>query len=155
MEFDKTPRFWYPCVARVAWIDFSSRTVELRSSEYRENLPHLFLSLFDFFFFSLVCFPSLFLFFFSFSPPSIEFPPSWFVLILFPFSHFLIFLPFLFSFIFFLLSFYLILIHPPNFSISGGNFPPLSSMPLVIIIFFLNFLIFLSFFIRHFTLSLM
>ena len=88
MEFDKTPRFWYPCVARVAWIDFSSRTVELRSSEYRENLPHLFLSLFDFFFFSLVCFPSLFLFFFSFSPPSIEFPPSWFVPILFPFSHF-------------------------------------------------------------------
>ena len=100
-----------------------------------------------------ISFSSLFPFFFSFSPPSTEFPLSWFVPILFPFSHFLIFLPFLFSFIFSFLSFffsfllylYLILIHPPNLSTSGGNFPPLSSMPLVILIFFLTFLIFLYF----------
>ena len=44
MEFDETPKFWYPRIGRDAWINFSSLTVELRSSECRENL---------FFFFSL------------------------------------------------------------------------------------------------------
>ena len=53
---------------------------------------------------------------------------------------------FLFLFIFsFILSFYLILIHPPKLSKSGGNFPPLSSMPYVITMFF-----FLIFFILFF-----
>ena len=113
-DFDKTPKFWYPRVARVAWIDFSSRTVELRLSECRENLPLLFLSPFSlslslsirflFLLFCLLSFSlSLYLFFFS---PSTELPLSWFVPILFPFSNFLIFLPFLFSFIFSFLSFF-------------------------------------------------
>ena len=78
----------------------------------------------------IFCFPSFFPILFSFSLSSTEFPLSWFVPILFPFSHFLIFfLPFIFSFIFyflslffsFLLSFYLILIHPPKLSTS--DFP--------------------------------
>ena len=65
MEFDETQRFWYPRVARDAWINFSSRTVEFRLSKSREN-PH-FLSL-SFFLFLLPC-----LFFFS-SPRFPSFP---------------------------------------------------------------------------------
>ena len=42
LEFDETPRFWYPCVALVAWIDFNSWTVEIRPSKYLKNLPLLF-----------------------------------------------------------------------------------------------------------------
>ena len=122
-EFDETPRFWCPRVARVAWIDFSSRTIELQQSECRENLPPLFLSLFSI---------SLYPFFFYFSPSSTKFPllVCSYPISIFSFSHFSpisIFLHFLFYFIFFLLSLYLILIHPPNLSTSGEtspHFPP-------------------------------
>ena len=98
MEFDKTPRFWYPCVALDAWIDFSSRTVDLRPSECRENL-HFFLSplsLFIYirfiFFRPPVCFPSFLFFFFPFLPflsikhPSFCLHPSPFSLIYLIFS---------------------------------------------------------------------
>ena len=47
VEFDETPRFWYPHVACDAWIDFSSWTVELQPSEYRENLHFFSLSHFS------------------------------------------------------------------------------------------------------------
>ena len=56
MEFDETPRFWYPRIAHDAWIDFSSQTVELRPLERWENLPFCF----------SISFPFNFLF--SFSP---------------------------------------------------------------------------------------
>ena len=112
-KFDETPRFWYPHVARVAWIEFSSRTIELQPSECRKNLPLLFLSPFSI---------SLYPFFFSFSPSSTEFPLlvcsypiSIFSFSYFFFSHFS-FPSFSLFFHFFslILSFYLILIHPPN-----------------------------------------
>ena len=69
LEFDETHRFWYPHVALNEWIDFSSRTIELRPSECRENisfcfsLPFLSLSIRFLFFPPPVCFPSFFFFF--------------------------------------------------------------------------------------------
>ena len=69
MEFDETPRFWYPRVALDAWIEFSSRTVELRPLECQENLIFLSLSLSLSVMFSSSPFllPFLFHFFYFFS----------------------------------------------------------------------------------------
>ena len=75
MEFEKTPRFWHPRVARDAWIDFSSRTVELRPSECRENfsfsssLSHRFsFSIFSIRFFFLLYLFVFLLFLLPFTP---------------------------------------------------------------------------------------
>ena len=151
MEFDETPRFWYPRVARVAWIDFSSQTIELRQSKCRENLPFSFLpfssslSRFSFspprilihrFFFSLVCsYPPFILFIFIF-------------LFLFFFIFILSFLLISFSlFLLFGFSFFLFL-YPLNSPSGEASSPPLYShphMPHVLSIIFLDFLDFLSF----------
>ena len=77
-EFGKTLRFWYPRVARDSWIDFYSRTVDIRSSEYWENLSFCFslslisLSLSDFSFSCLLSVSFFLLFFFYFFP----YPPT-------------------------------------------------------------------------------
>ena len=149
MEFDKTLRFWYPRVARVTWIDFSSRTVELQPSECLENLHFSFLYslslslfaslMFDFFFLSFsflafLLFPFLFLFSYGLI---LSHGNCLFCFVPIHFFSIFLFLFFFSIFFSFLLSFYLILIHPLNLSKSGGNFPPLSSMPLVILILFL------------------
>ena len=113
VEFDETLRFWYPRVACDAWIDFSSRTVEIRPSEYRENLHSCF-SLSTRFHLFLSCWPFPFLFFlgfyFSLFYLSIKFPFFSFCshphLFIFSFSLFFIF-SFL-SFFFFIFSFGLV-----------------------------------------------
>ena len=147
------------------WIDFSSRTVELRSSECLENLPFCFslpfiyLSLSDFFSFLFASPPFLF-FFLSFSPFLIH-RTSFLLFAPISFSHFLI-SPFSFispfsliSLIFSLLSFSSLFIFLPflfsishldciNRSKSRGNFLPLSSIATCHHHHFsLNFLIFL------------
>ena len=145
MEFDETPRFWYPRIALDVWINFSSSTVELRSSECRENLHFCFsLSIRFIFFPPSVCFPS----FFFLLPYPLNFP-------LFVCSHPISFFSFLsFSHFFFSsLSFpsfsifyflFLIWIASIKWSKSGGNFPPLSSIPTCHQHHFsINFLIFL------------
>ena len=109
-EFDETSRFWYPHVTRVAWIDFSSWTVELRPSKYRENLSFCF----SFPFLSLSPYPFassllslLFIFLLSFH----------FFSFIFYFLHFSLFSSFLIS-LDFLLS---------RLIKVGLNFPPFSS----------------------------
>ena len=137
MEFDKTPRFWYPRVTRDVWINFTTRIVELRPSEHQKNSPFSsssFLPLLSgFLSFSPLCFPS-FSFFFPFLF-SLSYPLN---ILPFGCSHlifsFLLFLLFLSSFIF---SFHFSLFdpHPPNFpsfffrsfifsSISFSSFSP-------------------------------
>ena len=117
MEFDETPTFLYPRGALDVWINFSSRTIELRQSKCRENLyffyfsPLLSLSLSLY----LISSPSLlsssphFLFFFlSFSPFLIHRTSFLFVCshLIFSFFSFLLFLLFLsFSLIFLFLPF--------------------------------------------------
>ena len=134
VEFEETPRFWYSCVARDAWINFSSMIVEFRPSKSQEN-PH-FLS-FSFFlslsirFFLSPLFPTLP--FFIFFSPFLSFPyPLHFLLSLFVtisfFFSFSIF-PFFFSFS----LIFLFLISPPSsfsypYGSSEGNFPSLSSL---------------------------
>ena len=146
MEFDETPRFWYPRIALDAWIDFSSRTIELRPSECQENLIFCFSLPFLSLFISLS--PSL-LFssppFFLFFPFSLSYPPNFPSLVCSPsyfffIFHFLFFLfslifsslsfSLIFSFIFSFLSLFFIIINRmvPEWSKSGGNFPPLSSI---------------------------
>ena len=152
MEFDETPRFWYPHVACDAWINFSSRTVKLQPSERRENLPFFFLSLLSLSLypfsssFSLpVCFSSYplnFLFFLFVSPSHFlifSFLIFSLISLIFPFFHFL------FYFFFFLFSFlFPIWIASTEWSKSGGNFPLLSSIATCHShIFFLIFMIFL------------
>ena len=100
-EFDQTPRFWYSRVARVAWIDFSSRTIELRPSERWENLLSLSLRSFSFYPFSLVYFPPLFLFFI---PPN-SLLSTFFAPIITSLFHFLLTSTFSFSFNFYFLPF--------------------------------------------------
>ena len=136
MEFNKTPRFWYPRVAHDAWIDFNTRTVKLRPSERRKNSPFSsssFLPLLSgFLSFSHVCFP-----FFPFAPFLSTKHPS-FCLIA---THFLIFL-----FLLFLLF------------LSFSLFSPFTSLFLILIhqIFlffffpFFHFLLYLFFFIFSF-----
>ena len=96
MEFDEIPRFWYSHIACDAWIDFSSRTIELRQSERRENLLFFYslsLSLSVCFFLSLLsCFLSLF-------------PPLHFLYLLNSFTHVCSHLIFSFSLFFFRFSF--------------------------------------------------
>ena len=124
MEFDETPRFWYPHVARDVWIDFYSWTVEIRPSEGRENLP---------FCFSFSLYPILpsflsfsFLSFLLHSHFLLLFVPSSFLFISFQFlfSHFLLFLSFFFLFLFLHFLFWITI----SYGSSGGNFPPLSSL---------------------------
>ena len=113
LEFDETTRFWYPCVAHIAWIDFNSRIVEIRPSERREKSPFSFLPLSSSsptFFPSLLCpiFLPFFFFgfpiFFSFFP---SYPPNSFFFFFFfaPILFFLFIFHFLFSFIFSSFSF--------------------------------------------------
>ena len=146
MEFDETLRFLYPCVARDAWIDFSSRTVELQPSERWENLffffflslsPFLLLSFLPFLHFLLIH-PNSFFFFLLLSSFPFNFP------FFFYFSHF--FLSFIFSsisfsiFLHFLFSFYLILIIRIG---QVGKLPPhFPSLTHVILSIFLIFTIF-------------
>ena len=154
-EFDETPIFWYPRVARDAWIDFSSWTVDLRTLECQENPAFLSLSFFpslslslslsfslslSLYLFFLSLFPCLF--FFS-SPCLPSFPslshriplPSCLFLsnfsISFSFSHFFLFSHFL---IFFFFSFLLLLASPTRMDQVGETSPhfpplPLSSFP--------------------------
>ena len=137
MEFDETPIFWYPCIALVAWIDFNSCIVEIRSSERRENLPFLFSPFLPFVFlplylpfllvFSIHHFIFNFIFllsflsfslFFIFLFSSLSFPPSPFCLDFSPF------LP-----------------YPPNCP-SGETCHPFLPLPHVITTIFLDFLFF-------------
>ena len=80
MEFEKTPKFWYPRVTLVTWTDFTSRTIGIRPSKRRENFPFLFspflplLPRFSFSFFYPIflsplsfCFPTFLL---PFTPPN-------------------------------------------------------------------------------------
>ena len=148
MEFEETPRFWYPRVALDAWIDFSSQTVKLRPSVCWENLPLCFslhflslsLSLYPISFLSSPCLLP-FLFFFSLSLSN-ELPPF---CLLTPYFLFLSFFYFLISFFSFLFSsIFLIWIASTEWSKSGGNFPPLSSIATCHHHhFYLNFLVFL------------
>ena len=154
VEFDETPRFWYPSVALNTWIDFSSRTVWYRPSECRKNFSFCFsLSLYLIYFLSSPCLLPFIFFFFPFLPFLSTEHPSFCLL---P-SHFLIF-SFLFSYLshFFILSFSrLFLFLPFLFSISHldcinrmvqkwGKHPPLSSIATCYHHnFSLNFLIFL------------
>ena len=110
LEFCETPRFWYPHVALVAWIDFNSRTVKVQPSERREKLPFLFSALSSlslsirFLSLPLLFASPLIFFFFPFSP---SYPLN--ILFVYSPSHFLtpyfslsfsLYLHFLFSFIF-------------------------------------------------------
>ena len=120
VEFDETPRFWYPRVAHDAWIDFNTQTVEIRPSERRKiSFFSLFFPFLPPFLFSYVFSLSLSLLAeliplgnflpFSSSPPYLP---------LVSLSHFL-FISFLssywFSFFLFFLFSFLVLI-PPNLS---------------------------------------
>ena len=142
LEFDETPRFWYPRVTLVAWIDFTSYSNETDSpisvDLRKKRKPFFFSSLSLFCSFS----PLSFLHFLSFSPfLSTELP-----LCLFP-SSFLFNFPFTFFFLFF---------SHTQIDQSGGSFPPLSSFDTCHPhIFSLIFLIFLSFFFLHLTLGSM
>ena len=137
-NFDETPRFWYPHVARDAWIDFNTRTVEIRSLEYQKN-PLFCVSLFSlslsirFFFFFPVCFPypSFFSFSFSFSPPLSTKFSSFLLFSPTSISHLLIFSSLSFSSLYLFLHFLfspLILFdrhpHRPNLSQKWGKLPP-------------------------------
>ena len=123
MEFDETPRFWYSCVSCDVWIDFYSRTVGIRPSEYRENPHFSFLSPLSLSFSIsdssslsfLVCSPFFFLFLFSFSFLSLYTESPSHCLFL---SHFLIFSSF--SFFFFIFSFGL----PSSVWSTSGKLPP-------------------------------
>ena len=132
MEFEKTPRFWHSHVARDAWIDFSSRAVELRPSERRENfsfsssLSHRFsFSIFSIRFFFLLYLFVFLLFLLPFTPsnwsqklgnfPSLSSllsPPHTCLIYIFSLISFLFFS--FFSLVFFLPFFFLGLI-PPNY----------------------------------------
>ena len=164
MEFDKTPRFWYPRVALDVWINFSSRTVGVsRKSPFLFFSPHSlyfysisFLSspcLLPFLFFS-------FLFFLSYPLSILPFVCSHLIFsflffLLFHFFSFLsfspftslflilfhrIFLSFIFSsisfssFSFFYFSFGLYQSNGPKVGETSPHFPPL---PLVITTIFL------------------
>ena len=132
MEFDETPRFWYPRVACDELIDFYSWTIEIRPLECQENLPFFSLSLSD-------------------SPLSLSLPCLLsFIFFSFSFLFFLplstctslscLFNPYLFSFIsifsflivyslhFSLFSSFYILDYDYPYGSSGGNFPPLSPL---------------------------
>ena len=147
MEFDETPRFWYPHVARDVWIYFSSERVELRLSEHREI----------FFFFSL-SFPFLSLSFSLFASPMSDFflSFSFLAFLLFPFyflsflvlsyptefsplSHFFFsFLSFSHSFLFLILFLFSFGLHQPN-GPKSGKLPPPSSFATCHSPIFLNF----------------
>ena len=147
VEFDETPRFWYPSVALNTWIDFSSRTVWYRPSECRKNFSFCFsLSLFDLFSF-LPLFASLHFFFLSFSPFLIH-RTSFLLFASISFSHFLIsfllFISFFHSFIFssisfssFSLFYFSFGLHQPNGPKVGETSPRFPPLPLVITTIFL------------------
>ena len=150
VEFDETPRFWYPRVARDAWIDFSSQTVELLPLERRENLSFCFSLLsfsfsIRFFFLSLLL--ASYLFFSVGFSPFLPYPTHpLFVCSPFPFPF-----HFLFSLIFSYLSFSLLFLFLHFvFSFSPldcinrmvpkvGNFLPTSSFATCHYHIFLNF----------------
>ena len=44
MEFDGTPRFWYPRIAFIAWIDFPEKTNSSNFVDLREKIESLSLS---------------------------------------------------------------------------------------------------------------
>ena len=122
LEFDETPRFWYPHVALIAWIDFTF-------CSYETDSP-IFLDLRDkrkpFFFFSLSLSSAHFLpFLFSiFFPFLLSYLPNF----LFVCSHPHFFLIFLFLIYFFFLFFiFLFFFSHTQIDQSGGDFPPLSS----------------------------
>ena len=153
LEFDETPRFWYSRVALVTWIDFNSRTVEVRPLERREKLHFLFsplssLSLSVFFLSLSFLLLLLFLFIFSFlSPLYIHRTSFLFALLLISFSFSIFsFLSFfsslsfslLFSFIFSFLS--LFHYHQPNGPKVGETSPHFPPLALVISMFFPYFL---------------
>ena len=125
MEFNETPRFWYPRVARDDWINFNTRTVEFRQLERLKKFlfffllfsPSSFLPLLSgFLSFSHVCIPSFSFFFLSISPFLIH-QTSLLFFAPISFSHFLISHFSLISLICSILSFspftslFLILIH--------------------------------------------
>ena len=153
-EFDGTPRFWYPRVAYIVWIDFSSWTVELRPSQCRENL-FFFLSLFLYVCFFLSFILCLFSSSLSFIYP-LEFLAFHFVCSYYHFP--CSFTPsiFSFSFIFYFLHFslfssFLISCH---FLLSrlikvGETSPHFPHMPLVFFTQFSYFLIYFSFPLLH------
>ena len=148
VELNKTSRFWYPRVALDAWIDFSSRTAELRLSECWENLHFcFFLSLYP------ISFPPPLLFCFPLPHFSFLIHQTYFSFCLFPhlifsffsyFSQFPFFHLLLYLFFFIFSFLHLIWIASTEWSKSGGNFPPLSSIATCHShIFFLIFMIFL------------
>ena len=164
MEFDETPRFWYPRIALNAWTDFAFCSYENLwfdfCKSYREvEAPFSFLSLLVsshlFSTFSLSLIPIKFSWFapFSFISPS-------FLSFLLLFFHYSPALPsfvcshsfFSFSLYFiFLLSFIFFSSFSPPFLLllpvlikSGGNFPPLCYLATCHLYNFLYFFFFLS-----------
>ena len=165
-EFDETPRFWYPHVTRDAWIDFYSRTVEIRPSECKENLPFCFslpflsLSLSDsslsplfplpsfsfsfsflFFSFSFLIHPQFLILFVPSSSLFISFHFLFFSFSSFSHSSFSLFSIFFLHFLFW--------ISITRMDQVGEAYPHFPSWPLVITIFF--FLIFFIFFFLFIT----
>ena len=153
MEFDETPRFWYPRVARDELIDFYSWTIEIRPLECQENL-HFFLSLYPILLslsLSLVCsllyfFPFLFFSFFPY-PPALPYLVCSILISfhLFPFSLFSLSILFIFLFSPHFI-FWITITRMDQVGETSPHFPP---WPLVITMFF--FLIFFIFFFPFIT----
>ena len=144
MEFDETPKFWYPRVGLVAWTDFTSRTVRIRPSERRKNLHFLFspflplLPLFSFSFFYPICLSPLSFcfppFLLPFTPPnwsqkwgsfpplsSLLSPPHTCLICIFSLIFFLFFYYWSSFFLFFLFFFSFVLSHRIIFCLSHSN----------------------------------
>ena len=154
MEFNETPRFWYPCVSCDAWSTFTLRLSRFDRRNAGKISLFVSLSLFsislsDSSFSPFFALPSLFFSFFPY-PPVLPYLVCSILISFhfFPFSlsfHFL-FSHFLFSSFF---SFLLLLSSPTRMDQVGETSPQFPPWPLVITMFF--FLIFFIFFFPFIT----
>ena len=132
MEFDETPRFWYPCVVLDAWTNFAFCSDENLGPVFislREKWnPFLFLSFslsYSFFFYFPFCFFFFLSFLFwifssSFTPTELLLFALLFFFFHFPFHFFFFIFSSLYLFLFSLFLFFSF----NRFYQSGGNFPP-------------------------------